>query len=134
MFRLPASEKMILSSKCFLTTSDFKIEFRRKRARLILLNDHLVLDFAIFGPSITKNSILIRLEQLIEVYDSYDPSQPARHEPIGVYIYICIHEHIIYMHICIDLHTSYTHTLPVTNQLVICVCIYTRIYTYTCIY
>ena len=88
-FLLPTSEQMVLHSKCFLASEDeviYRIArkivssqgriFSRKgadskRLRIIVLSDHLVFDLSIFGPSISKASILFRLDQLYQVYDSY---------------------------------------------------------------
>ena len=68
MFRLPASEKLVLTSKCYLHSDDLKM-FRRKRMRIVILTDHVVLDFAVFGPRLSRRAILLRLDQLYEVYD-----------------------------------------------------------------
>ena len=77
IFGLPGSEKMVLSSKCFLTTEEEgDVHMRR---RLIVLTNFLVMDTAIFGPAISRTgSTLLRLDQLYEIYET-DSSESDSH-------------------------------------------------------
>jgi hypothetical protein len=61
-FNLPVSEKMVLTSKCFVESVDMRIG--RTRVRLILLTDTLVLDKDIFGPQVNQKSFIFRLDQV----------------------------------------------------------------------
>jgi len=69
IFGLPESEKMVLASKCFLSTEEESEQHLRRR--LIILTNFLVMDTAIFGPTISSTgSSLLRIDQLFDVSDS----------------------------------------------------------------
>ena len=70
LFRLPVSEKISLSAKCFLQSEDMGIP-RPQRLRIIVLKDFVIFDTAIFGPHLSRRSKLLRLDQLYQVFDSH---------------------------------------------------------------
>jgi len=70
IFGLPVSEKMVLLCKCFLTNDEMKTG-GQQRMRMIIVTNYVVMDTAVFGPSISKTgSTMLRIDQLYEAYDN----------------------------------------------------------------
>ena len=74
LFRLPATEKLDSTAKVWILAEDMRVR-TDTRMRLLVLADHIVLDRAIFGPAVSKDSIILRLDQLYQVYDPYNKQE-----------------------------------------------------------
>jgi CRP-like cAMP-binding protein len=68
---LPESQKIVLTCKCFITTEDMGIVgVRPKQMRLILMDDYLLMDSAIYGPKYSKpGSFLFYIDHFYAVFD-----------------------------------------------------------------
>ena len=65
-FVLPVTEKLVTAFKCFLTIEG---THKHQRMRVIVLSNFLVLDMAIFGPSIHGSSTMLRLDHVAGLQD-----------------------------------------------------------------
>ena len=63
IIQLPVNERLLLSAKCFASSQAVVLKGRR-RMRLIVMSDHVIFDHAVHGPNVSKNSVLVRLDQV----------------------------------------------------------------------